>query len=75
MKSDWMRIGAFFMDSSVVLLSERLGSQVKIPKQDSTDNTLESGCCVLHNVKTGIWIAGIKLAKCFYHFLSMVVIT
>ncbi|KAG6575300.1 putative F-box protein, partial [Cucurbita argyrosperma subsp. sororia] len=55
---DWMRIGAFFMDSSVVLLSERLGSQVKIPKQDSMDNTLESGCCILRNVKTGIWIAG-----------------
>ncbi|XP_038875515.1 probable F-box protein At3g61730 [Benincasa hispida] len=61
---DWMRIGAFFLDSSVALLSERLGSQMKIPKQDSTDKTLESGCCVLHNVKTGIWIADLQLVRC-----------
>jgi hypothetical protein len=58
-KSDWMRIGAFFLGSSEALLTERLSSPEKIPKEDTIDEILQScGCCVLDNVKSGIWIAG-----------------
>lgn len=58
-KSDWMRIGAFFLKSSEALLTERLSSPEKIPKEDTIEETLQScGCCVLDNVKSGIWIAG-----------------
>ncbi|PON51348.1 hypothetical protein PanWU01x14_217150 [Parasponia andersonii] len=56
---DWMRIGAFSMDSSVALLTERLIVPARIPKEDETQSLLQStGCCVLNNVKTGIWISG-----------------
>lgn len=59
-----MRIGAFSMDSSVALLTERLSSLVlNIAKEDNPEKTLKSsGYCVLNNVKTGIWIAGILLS-------------
>jgi hypothetical protein len=58
-KSDWMRIGAFFLESSEALLTERLSSPEEIPKEDTIENILEScGCCVLDKVKSGIWIAG-----------------
>ena len=58
-KSDWMRIGAFFMDSSVALLTERISCSPKISNEDDVEKMLKSsGCCVLDNIKTGIWIAG-----------------
>lgn len=58
-KTDWMRIGAFSMDSSEAILTERLSFPARIPKEDETQTLLKStGCCVLKNVKTGIWIAG-----------------
>lgn len=54
-----MRIGAFSLDSSVVLLTERLSAPMRIPREDETETMLQaSGCCVLNNVKPGIWIAG-----------------
>lgn len=57
-KSDWMRIGAFYLESSVALLTERLSSPSNFAK-DTIENMLQSsGCCMLDNVKPGIWIAG-----------------
>lgn len=57
--SDWMRIGAFFFDSPVAFLTEKLILPVRKSKEESTDNTLQSsGSCKLNNIKTGIWIAG-----------------
>ncbi|GER48674.1 reduced male fertility [Striga asiatica] len=56
---DWMRIGAFSFDSSAALLTESLIAPLRIPKADTKDQMLQqSGCCLLNNVKTGIWIAG-----------------
>lgn len=57
--SDWMRIGAFSFDSSVAVLAERLILPGKIRNGETMEKMLRSqGCCVLDNVKTGIWIAG-----------------
>jgi len=59
-----MRIGAFSFDSSVAVLAERLslpGLSLpgKLRKGESMEKLLRSqGCCVLENVKSGIWIAG-----------------
>lgn len=54
-----MRIGAFSFDSSVAILAERLAFPGKIPKDETLVKMLRSqGCCVLENVKSGIWIAG-----------------
>ncbi|KAJ7962571.1 Reduced male fertility, Probable F-box protein [Quillaja saponaria] len=62
---DWMRIGAFFFDSSVALLSERLNFPGKIRIEDTSKKMLQSyGCCVLDNVKPGIWIADLQLVRC-----------
>jgi len=58
-QSDWMRIGAFFFDSQVALLSERLSLPLKIINKDNVEKALESsGACLLSNIKKGIWIAG-----------------
>lgn len=58
-ESDWMRIGAFFLESSSVLITERLSTPLKFPKEESVQQMLEScGSCVLNDVKPGIWIAG-----------------
>lgn len=56
-----MRIGAFFLDSPDALLAEKLSSPLKIPQGEALGKTLESrGFCILNNIKTGIWIAGIS---------------
>ncbi|KVH89023.1 hypothetical protein Ccrd_008989 [Cynara cardunculus var. scolymus] len=56
---DWMRIGAFCFDSSDAFLMENLICPSKLPKEDTVQKMLNSyGSCVLHNIKTGIWIAG-----------------
>lgn len=57
---DWMRIGAFYFQSSTALLSEHLEIPKRIPKCDENlENTIEhSGICLLTNVKIGIWLAG-----------------
>ncbi|KHN06305.1 Putative F-box protein [Glycine soja] len=56
---DWMRIGAFSFDSSVAVLAERLTLTGKMQNGDTMKKMFRSqGCCVLDNVKTGIWIAG-----------------
>lgn len=57
--SDWMRIGAFCFTSSDAFLMETLTRPSKLPKEDTLQNMLNSyGSCLLHNIKTGIWIAG-----------------
>ncbi|KAK7292804.1 hypothetical protein RJT34_15658 [Clitoria ternatea] len=62
---DWMRIGAFSFDSSVAVLTEKLNFPGKIRKEDAMEKMLRShGCCVLDNVKTGIWIADLQLVRC-----------
>ncbi|KAK9279714.1 hypothetical protein L1049_013396 [Liquidambar formosana] len=62
---DWMRIGAFFLDSPVALLTEKLICPSEIPKEEKIEKMLESsGSCVLTNMKTGIWIADLQLVRC-----------
>ncbi|OVA11316.1 hypothetical protein BVC80_9007g11 [Macleaya cordata] len=62
---DWMRIGAFFFDSPVALLTEKLSSPAKIPNGETVEKMLQAtGSCVLNNVKTGIWIADLQLVRC-----------
>lgn len=69
--TDWMRIGAFLFDSQAGLLSESLISPLKIPDEESTEKMLQlKGCCLLKNIKTGIWIAGNSIIILFNrHFL------
>ncbi|GAU42352.1 hypothetical protein TSUD_350180 [Trifolium subterraneum] len=56
---DWMRIGAFFFDSPVAFLTERLNFPEDLKKEESREKMLQShGCCFLDNIKPGIWIAG-----------------
>ncbi|PKI76679.1 hypothetical protein CRG98_002988 [Punica granatum] len=56
---DWLRIGAFSFDSPLALLTEKLATSVRIPKEENLDKMLDShGSFVLKNIKTGIWIAG-----------------
>ncbi|KAL6311531.1 hypothetical protein AAG906_005201 [Vitis piasezkii] len=62
---DWMRIGAFFLDSPIALLAEKLSCPLKIPQGENLGKTLEScGFCILNNIKTGIWIADLQLVRC-----------
>ncbi|WJX92503.1 hypothetical protein P8452_74135 [Trifolium repens] len=62
---DWMRIGAFFFDSSVALLTERLNFPEELKKEESSEKMLQShGCCFLDNIKPGIWIADLQLVRC-----------
>lgn len=57
---DRMRIGAFFLDSPVVLLSETLTLPKRLPlPQDDRAKTIQcTGTCLLTAARTGIWIAG-----------------
>ncbi|KAK4738919.1 hypothetical protein R3W88_002616 [Solanum pinnatisectum] len=62
---DWMRIGAFSFDSQNALLTENLIPPLKVLKEKTTEKMLESnGCCVVRNVKSGIWIADLQLVRC-----------
>ncbi|XP_020411937.1 probable F-box protein At3g61730 [Prunus persica] len=62
---DWMRIGAFSVESSEALLTERLRNPTKLPEEDTMQKMLEAcGYCVLDNVKAGIWIADLQLVRC-----------
>ncbi|XP_048231280.1 probable F-box protein At3g61730 isoform X1 [Ricinus communis] len=62
---DWMRIGAFYFDSDVALLTERLSLLVKNRQRDATEKLLEScGASVLSNIKKGIWISDLQLVRC-----------
>ncbi|XP_010544834.1 PREDICTED: probable F-box protein At3g61730 [Tarenaya hassleriana] len=61
---DWMRIGAFTLDSQVCLLTENLRG-LRIPKEGTIDRMLQScGSCVIKKIKRGIWIADLQLVRC-----------
>ncbi|KAG5251699.1 F-box protein [Salix suchowensis] len=61
----WMRIGAFFFDSKVAHLSERLNLPLKIINRDEVEKVVESyGACVPSNIREGIWIADLQLVRC-----------
>ncbi|KAJ0809663.1 hypothetical protein HanPI659440_Chr01g0017941 [Helianthus annuus] len=60
--SDWMRIGAFSFDSPDAFLMKNL---ICPPTEDTVQKMLDSyGSCILHNIKTGIWIADLQLVRC-----------
>ncbi|KAL6569624.1 hypothetical protein OROMI_014138 [Orobanche minor] len=59
---DWMRIGAFSFDSPAALLTENLIAPLRVPKVEKMLQL--KGCCLLNNVKTGIWIADLQLVRC-----------
>ncbi|KAG9135618.1 hypothetical protein Leryth_002353 [Lithospermum erythrorhizon] len=62
---DRMRIGAFSFNSTSALLTENLVAPFKIPKMETVEEMLQmEGCCVLSNIKSGIWIADLQLARC-----------
>ncbi|XP_074562506.1 putative F-box protein At3g61730 [Curcuma longa] len=63
---DRMRIGAFFLDSPVVLLSETLTLPKRLPRpQDDRAKTIQcTGTCLLTDARTGIWIADLQLVRC-----------
>ena len=57
--TDWMRIGAFTLDSGVSLLTEKLSSPLRVPREGTIERMLESsGGCIVKDIKSGIWIAG-----------------
>ncbi|XP_074321542.1 putative F-box protein At3g61730 [Silene latifolia] len=61
---DWMRIGAFFLNSPAALLTEKLTFPRRIA-MDTIEKMLENmGLCVITNIKTGIWIADLQLVRC-----------
>ncbi|KAJ0255645.1 hypothetical protein HA466_0103580 [Hirschfeldia incana] len=57
---DWMRIGAFTLDSRMSLLTENLRGQLRVPRvQGTIEQMLQStGSCIIKDIKSGIWIAG-----------------
>ncbi|CAN6931228.1 unnamed protein product [Brassica oleracea] len=63
---DWMRIGAFTLDSRMSLLTESLSGQLKVPRvQGTIEQMLQStGSCIIKDIKSGIWIADLQLVRC-----------
>ncbi|KAL0866125.1 hypothetical protein Bca101_045243 [Brassica carinata] len=62
---DWMRIGAFTLDSRMSLLTESLSGQVKVPRAGTIEQMLQStGSCITKDIKSGIWIADLQLVRC-----------
>ncbi|CAN1157182.1 Probable F-box protein At3g61730 [Linum perenne] len=62
---DWMRIGAFFLDSASAILTQRLTLPLKIKKRDPLEIMLASnGACLLTDLRRGIWIADLQLVRC-----------
>ncbi|XP_074263413.1 putative F-box protein At3g61730 [Silene latifolia] len=60
----WKRIGAFFLESSAALLTEKLTFPRRTGK-DTIKKMLESsGLCEITNIKTGIWIADLQILHC-----------
>lgn len=55
-----MRIGAFIFKSQDALLTDKLNLPVRFIKGKTIEKMLEAcGTCLLDDVKSGIWIAGI----------------
>ncbi|CAN8253991.1 unnamed protein product [Cochlearia groenlandica] len=62
---DWMRIGAFTLDSRTSLLTESLNGPLRVPREGTIEKMLEcSGSCVIKDIKSGIWIADLQLVRC-----------
>ncbi|KAI3884253.1 hypothetical protein MKW92_013342 [Papaver armeniacum] len=62
---DWMRIGAFFFDSSIGLLTDKIPLLQRLPRGVSAEKMLQTtGTCILDNIKTGIWIADLQVVHC-----------
>ncbi|KAK4483531.1 hypothetical protein RD792_010728 [Penstemon davidsonii] len=62
---DWMRIGAFSFESHAAFLTESLIAPLKISKNGTVEKMLQqNGCCMINNIKTGIWIADLQLVRC-----------
>ncbi|URE47695.1 Nac domain-containing protein, partial [Musa troglodytarum] len=63
---DWIRIGAFLLDSSVVLLTENLTLPKMLPRpeDDPAKSIQTTGTCLLAGARTGIWIADLQLVRC-----------
>ncbi|CAH2063188.1 unnamed protein product [Thlaspi arvense] len=62
---DWMRIGAFTLDSPMSLLTENLSGQLKVPREGTIERMLQTtGSCIIKNIKSGIWIADLQLVRC-----------
>ncbi|KAG0502411.1 hypothetical protein HPP92_002483 [Vanilla planifolia] len=57
---DWMRIGAFFFESSSAVLTEKLAFPGEIEELgDDCERAIQiSGACILRDIRSGIWIAG-----------------
>jgi hypothetical protein len=68
--ADWMRIGAFCLDSGEAIASAQL-SELKSFYEDGEvgSSSSMSKFHVVHNVKKGIWIAGDHLC-CTYVWLK-----
>ncbi|KAH9325407.1 hypothetical protein KI387_005585, partial [Taxus chinensis] len=65
-RADWMRIGAFSLDSGVVLVTDKL-SELKPSFSDKEYRNfkhLPVDSYLISNVKTGIWIADFQLVRC-----------
>ncbi|KAI5647135.1 hypothetical protein M9H77_33140 [Catharanthus roseus] len=61
---DWLRIGSFLFESPVALMTESLNAPLRIPKEETVEKMLNNGCCLLENIKTGIWLADLQLVRC-----------
>ncbi|KAL5719200.1 hypothetical protein ACHQM5_012012 [Ranunculus cassubicifolius] len=62
---DWMRVGAFHLDSPYVFLTEKLVLPWRVPKGETTQEMLQnSSSCILSKIRPGIWIADIQLVRC-----------
>ncbi|XP_072998895.1 probable F-box protein At3g61730 isoform X1 [Typha latifolia] len=63
---DWMRIGSFFLDSPIVLLTETLALPKKLPQPgDDPKRSIQiNGTSLVTNARTGIWIADLQLVRC-----------
>jgi len=58
---DWMRLGAFVLDSRTSFLTESLSGRLKVPTEGTIEQMLQSsGSCLINDIKSGIWIAGKK---------------
>ncbi|KAG0498137.1 hypothetical protein HPP92_002828 [Vanilla planifolia] len=63
---DWMRIGAFFFESSSAVLTEKLAFPGEIEELgDDCERAIQiSGACILRDIRSGIWIADLQLVRC-----------
>ncbi|AED94039.1 F-box-like domain superfamily [Arabidopsis thaliana x Arabidopsis arenosa] len=62
---DWMRLGAFVLDSRTSFLTESLSGRLKVPTEGTIEQMLQSsGSCLINDIKSGIWIADLQLLRC-----------